>query len=315
MPLIGHAKERQYLLKKQREDRIFPVMIFHGPNGIGKKAVALELICNEVCSHQSACGDCPACQKVQNLEYENLFVLRPEGKFIKIEAVRQLLSALSLRAQDLTRYVILEEAEKLNPQAANALLKTLEEPPEKTVFILLTSNLSSLLPTIRSRAIPIAFNTLSFQELQELSPESPTWLLKAAQGRPGLLEDLKQHDSLQERKLALEVLSLYRESSRHENFQKIKQWVKDKPNWDRVFFFMQSFLRDARILSINEDKLLNLDQKAYLQDLSQIGDDFIDLQYRATIRLQEQFLANQDKSLCLENFWFESKKKYVSVTA
>lgn len=314
MLLVGHEKQKNYLHKVWLEKQTFPVMIFHGPDGIGKKQVALHWLQGIFCNSNSACGNCIPCKKILHNEHESLKILEPDGKMIKIDQIKDLLKDLSLKNIHGARFIIIDSCEKLNPQAANSLLKTLEEPPKDTYFILITNNLNSLLPTIKSRAICIPYKPLSFEEMEPLVESLPKWMAKASQGRPSLLSFFQDSEVLEERRLAIDILKSIQITSRFEAFQKIKSWIQTKPNWDRIFFFLLSFLRDAQIYHINHDKINNLDQEPLLKELATLNEETLDQIFLHISKLQEQFLANQDKTLCLESFWLESSARYNKAT-
>lgn len=126
-------------------------LLFSGANAALNKKMALGLAQTLVCEQGVPCGICGPCRRIELEQSENLKILAPESGVIKIDQVRELRETLALQAWQGRRAVIIEQAHSLNPQAANALLKSLEEPPENTFFLLLTTHERSLLPTIRSR--------------------------------------------------------------------------------------------------------------------------------------------------------------------
>lgn len=142
------------LLKRAlKSDRVSHAYMFYGEGSL-KRELALRfaqaLFCKAV--EDDACGECHDCRKVEKLTHPDVKLLKPEGAVFKISQVRELRSEVSLRPYEGGRRVfILEECEKMNLPAANALLKVLEEPPPWTVLILLISHPSSLPPTVSSR--------------------------------------------------------------------------------------------------------------------------------------------------------------------
>ena len=100
---------------------------------------------------EAACGTCLSCRKSDDGNHPDLQIIRPSGAWIKIDQIRELQKRIIYRPLEGVRKIyILTEAERMNLEAANCLLKTLEEPPADSVLILLTTNLDALLPTIRS---------------------------------------------------------------------------------------------------------------------------------------------------------------------
>ena len=182
--VIGHKALIKNLREAVSTKRLRGTHLFAGPSGVGKKMIALGLAQVYLCPERQnaqACGQCPSCLKIQKQQSESVFLLKPEGAQIKIDEVRALIDFLSLKSWHNGQVVIIDGAETLNSQAANALLKSLEEPPESTLIFLITSTASALLPTVRSRCQLWRFSPLSFAELKSLT-NGPDWLVEAAQG-------------------------------------------------------------------------------------------------------------------------------------
>ena len=176
--LKGHQALRSKLLERLEAGRLPGTLLFTGPEAVGKRRVALELAQRELCFRRTACGECEACRLFEGdelpLELPNLLRIAPEGKagLIKIGAVRDsdLVEGGVIRWATLSppprchRWILVEDAHRLNGGAANMLLKTLEEPPPGTHFLLVTHRPESVLQTIRSRAQRLAFAPLAPEE-------------------------------------------------------------------------------------------------------------------------------------------------------
>jgi DNA polymerase-3 subunit delta' len=185
--LKGHAAIRAKLLERLQAGRLPGTLLFTGPEAIGKRKVALELAQRELCFRKAACGACEACRLFKGgelpVELPNLLRLAPEGKagLIKIGAVRDsdLVEGGVLRwaalspAPGCRRWILVEDAHRLNGAAANMLLKTLEEPPPGAHFLLVTHRPEAVLQTIRSRAQRVAFAPL---------PDAEAWAVAEAAG-------------------------------------------------------------------------------------------------------------------------------------
>lgn len=176
--LRGHQAIRDKLLERLQAGRLPGTLLFTGPEAVGKRRVAMELAQREICFRKSACGACEACRLFKGdevpVELPNLLRIAPEGKagLIKIGAVRDsdLVEGGVIRWASLApapgchRWILVEDAHRLNGGAANMLLKTLEEPPPGTHFLLITHRPEAVLHTIRSRAQRLAFGPLSDAE-------------------------------------------------------------------------------------------------------------------------------------------------------
>lgn len=162
MELLLHPRTRTALEALRR--RPGGSYLFHGPRAVGKATAALELTRQLICDHQpdNPATACPSCRQLAAGTYPDLEILKPEAKpSITIEQVRTLLEHLSRRPyyQGKMRVTIVDDADKLTLEAGNALLKIIEEPPERTIFILIAEQPEALLATIRSRCTAIYFNT------------------------------------------------------------------------------------------------------------------------------------------------------------
>ena len=185
--LKGHGAIRAKLLERLQAGRLPGTLLLTGPEAVGKRRVAMELAQRELCFRKTACGACEACRLFKGdelpLELPNLLRLAPEGKagLIKIGVVRDsdLVEGGILRwaalapAPGCHRWVLVEDAHRLNGAAANMLLKTLEEPPPGTHFLLVTHRPEAVLQTIRSRAQRVAFAPL---------PDAEAWSVAEAAG-------------------------------------------------------------------------------------------------------------------------------------
>ena len=161
----GQDRAIQNLKQSLQRDKLHHAYLFSGPEGVGKKKTALELAKALNCDRpgpDGGCDQCPACRKIENQLHPDLIHLKPEGVHIRIEQIRNLGQQLSFGpAMGRSRLCLLDMASDLNEPAANAFLKTLEEPPPGTIFILLVRDPGELLPTLVSRCVSIGFNPLS----------------------------------------------------------------------------------------------------------------------------------------------------------
>ncbi len=152
--------------------RVYHAYLFVGPEGVGKRTAAG--LCSQALFCQAApgerpCGDCPGCAQFAEGHPDVYRLQVPDGKTqIPVDSVRDLTAALSDRPfSGGWRVVLIEEAEKMNASAQNALLKTLEEPPEGTVFLLVARALGALLPTVVSRCQVVRFSPLPEETVRQ----------------------------------------------------------------------------------------------------------------------------------------------------
>ena len=183
--VVGHRRLVHLLSRAIREQSLPPSLIFAGPAGIGKRLVALSTAQALNCTDQrlgsaggrgsesargaestalpiDACGVCPACTRIaRGVHADVLFIEPGDTGSIKIEQVREIVDRVGYRPfEGRRRVVIIDDAEALVPAAQNALLKTLEEPPSLSVFVLISSQPDTLLATVRSRCHQLRFQAL-----------------------------------------------------------------------------------------------------------------------------------------------------------
>ncbi|WPO98750.1 DNA polymerase III subunit delta' [Pseudomonas sp. HR96] len=191
--------------------------LLHGPQGIGKRALAERLMALLLCQRPGtqACGQCKSCLLLAAGSHPDNYILEPEeaDKAIKVDQVRDLVSFVVQTAQMGGRKVVLiEPVEAMNLNAANALLKSLEEPSGNTVLLLVSHQPSRLLPTVKSRCVqqacPLPGAAMSVQwladALPESSPEQRQELLALAAGSPLTAVKLNAQGVLEQRALVVE---------------------------------------------------------------------------------------------------------------
>lgn len=168
--ILGHEREMEILGNAVSSGRVAHAYLFAGPDGVGKRLVARAFAAALNCAagREGACGVCPDCSKIANSTHPNVVEVFPADKdgeadpggLIRIDRVREVQSGLRYKVERGMKVVIVDNADRLVAQAANAFLKTLEEPPAGSVIILVSSKASDLLPTILSRCQRMNFRPI-----------------------------------------------------------------------------------------------------------------------------------------------------------
>jgi DNA polymerase-3 subunit delta' len=197
--LKGLRQAKMVLSSAVRSNRLAHAYILAGPDGSGRLTAALDLAKSRICSEveNGFCGQCGQCRQIDSFshpdvritfpgmkatkpeDFASMLVTRardgitplrfPGNTYISIDQMREMAHRLSRKSYEGRGYVeIVYDAHRLKREAANAILKTLEEPPEKTLIVLITSRVSGLLPTVRSRAHTVRFGRLSNCMIEEL---------------------------------------------------------------------------------------------------------------------------------------------------
>ncbi len=193
--LFGQEKAKRMLSRSLAAGRIPHAFIFKGPEGVGKRlfarGVAAAVNCRDT-KRLGACGICPSCKKFRSMNHPDFLVVSPEKGVIKIDRIRQLTRELSYPPyESAMRVVVLEDVQTMRREAANSLLKTLEEPPENNLLILTAEASQEILPTLTSRCQVVPFSRLSVDDtvailLREgIDREAGLLLARLSGGSPG----------------------------------------------------------------------------------------------------------------------------------
>jgi len=163
--VFGHEKNKRILERLIERDCVPQRLCFCGPEGIGKQLMATLLARYLLCASGSGCQTCSNCHKMSQGWHPDYTEIQPDGGDIKVEQIRTLVEKLHFRPFEAKRRVIvIDQAQRLRDEAANAFLKALEEPPSYVTYILVTSHWNGLLPTIRSRCQKITFWELRLED-------------------------------------------------------------------------------------------------------------------------------------------------------
>lgn len=172
--VIGNARVKKILRLALERNRVPGSLLFSGPQGVGKRSLARFLAQAINCEREKtdACGVCSTCLAISGRRFPDVCEIEPEGQGIKIEQMRALKRTAYLHPMlARKRIFIIDEAEKMTEEAANSLLKILEEPPAFSHIILLTSNLHLILPTILSRCQILHFVPVGKEEIRKVLTE------------------------------------------------------------------------------------------------------------------------------------------------
>lgn len=203
MELLGHTRERARLWRAADDGRLHHCLLFEGPEGVGKALVAQELALYVNCEGSPRpCRACRSCRMILAGTHPDHLVVGTDPEratpVISAAQARQVVATLALQRHSARRrFVVLDPADALTEEAGNALLKTLEEPPAHTGFVLVTNRPAALLQTVRSRSQRVRFGPVPDAELvgwaqgRGLDPA----LVPAALGSPGRLVALAEGEA------------------------------------------------------------------------------------------------------------------------
>lgn len=181
--------------------------LFTGPPGSGRSSAAVAFASALICS-SDGCGTCSDCRAAKAGTHADVEIIRTEGLSIKIEEIRELLTRVAWApAMGGWRVVVMEDADRLTESAANALLKAIEEPGNRTVWLLCAPTLHDVLPTIRSRCRHLQLVTPSTNDVAEvlisregISPAMADFAARASQGHIGRARYLASDELIRNRR-------------------------------------------------------------------------------------------------------------------
>lgn len=267
--IIGHERQKDILRRALSGGRLAHAYLFAGPEGVGKRLMALAVARQLFCEQHTGCGECAACRKLDHRNHPDLHVLEPDGSSIKIEQIRAIQRDLSLRPVEGGRKVcLIEAAEAMTTGAANALLKTLEEPRGDTLLILLSSQPQRLLETIRSRCQllqfprqPLALVRESLQTQLGVADAEAHVLAALSEGSFKKAFGKDRQLYLDERHTLLKTLTALSAGSILPIFEFAEKLAGDKAMLPDIIEIFQAFYRDV-LLTLHghdADELVNLD--------------------------------------------------------
>ena len=273
--IIDQTKAKELLLRAVSQNRMSHAFLFKGPVGVGKKTLAHTFAAYINChqpENQEPCGSCPSCRKFHSGNHPDFMLIEPEGTAIKISQVRELIKALAFPPFEAKyRIVLLADIHTMRREAANSLLKTLEEPPSDTILILTGDEASDILSTIVSRCQVIPFFPLPYDQVasalaqENISPENAATLAAVAEGSLGRARLLHKKDLLRLRGEIIETLSMSKlEQNKPATIQTIYQLAekatKQKEDLFELLELVKTWFHDL-ILQMNGagNKIINHD--------------------------------------------------------
>ncbi|MCA1557968.1 MAG: DNA polymerase III subunit delta' [Acidobacteria bacterium] len=301
--LAGNERGKDVLRQMLKRGRVPGALLFVGEDGVGKRLFALELAKAMNCREPKtleACDECPACHRIQKStfppydsedddkkrviwsEHIDVGMVRPYKRIIRVEPMRELEREANYRPlEGRARFFIIEDAERLNESSSNALLKTLEEPPETSHIILLTSRPAALLPTIRSRCQTIRFAPLGVEEMEKhlvserrMPPTEANLLAHVARGSLGRAVNTDLAAYRERRDAMLEVLSALALTEDRARLLRIAEEMNDarrKEEYEPRLDVLEMLVHDvwALRLSAPPERVVNQEVHEQLKKISE----------------------------------------------
>jgi len=272
--IVGHEQPKRFLQAALESGRLAHALLFHGEERIGKRLVAKVLAQAVNCeleppmSPPDACGVCRSCHQIASGTHPDVTILTATSGKGETEQTREIESRFIYRPLVGTRkIVILDNADLLRQEAANALLKTIEEPPPDSLIILVSSRPDSLLPTIRSRCQDIRFAPLPIATVKEvlqrrrgLSEPDAQFLAMISGGRLGLALEADAAALRAERAAFLELVGREALESVGGLFE-VCAGVAKSEQAEAALEWLATWFRDLALVKTGSDRarLINMD--------------------------------------------------------
>ncbi len=326
--ILGQERVLGHLAAAWNAGRLAHAYLFLGPEGVGKasvaRALAAALNCARPLEEWDACGDCPSCRRMAAGTHPDFMLIGPtsEGRQpqIKIEQIREFRRVTAYPPMEGGwRVALIKPAETMNPPAANALLKTLEEPPARHLLILAAASETDLFPTIVSRCQKIVFtplpSSLVVRELQQrrgLSREDAVFLTAVSGGSLGRALVMNPEDMARQRRQVLEDLEKLASGSAGAALDWAKRLAKNNQELDYFILLAQMWYRDLLVLDTGAPPRLLAHQDC-LPDLEQDkkrgGPKTWFARFGALAAAHRQLQANLNPELTLDILGFRLQRQ------
>lgn len=308
--VVGHRRLVSLLAQAIARQSLTPSLILSGPEGVGKRLIAMSIAQELNCGVQGACGECAVCRRIARGSHPDVMTIEPgETGSIKIDQVRSAIERAVFRPfEGRRRVTIIEHADALVPAAQNALLKTLEEPLPASVFVLVTSRPDALLPTVLSRCAHLRFGRLQIAEVATVLETREGYThadaLAAAAASDGSVRralDLEAEEFADARSDAEDLLRAAGRDPRA-RLEQAKALLKgsgtaalEREHLGARLMAMTSLVRDASLVASGADAglLANLDRRASVDSFARAMDvDRMGRIFTAVARAEEALDAN-----------------------
>lgn len=291
--IIGNAETVTMLKAIVNADRLPHALLFTGPAGIGKLKTAQAVSAGALCvgDNIKPCGVCASCRQLAYGSHPDFLLVQPDGASLKIEQIRSIQHEMALAPYlSLRRVCIINDADAMTEQAANSLLKVLEEPPLGVVFILVTAAPQLLPVTILSRCRQISFQPLTYQQIEQLlvsqgvAAQQAALVARLSGGRLGPALKFNEPDGLVRREQAIAIAANLATADMPWVWDTVQQLDKlETAEVLAVLQFLLCIFRDLALVNAGqvEQLLLNID---IIDKLVALGQNWPEQQAAAAYR-------------------------------
>jgi DNA polymerase III subunit delta' len=248
--VIGHEKELTQL--ERYIEKPGHAYLFLGPERVGKFTIARKMAQILQCPN-NFCHNCPTCTQVGKSAHLDTIEISDDGNSLKLEQMREIIARLNMTGHGRYKILLMENIGRLTPEAANSLLKLLEEPPVNTLFFFTATRPSDVIPTIRSRMQSFRFKLTPESSLKKtltdkypnLASDSIEYIVMLALGKPGASIELIENPELldEHRELFDITKSFYHEPSIARRFKAVRELVEDSEKLKAFLLLLTAYAR------------------------------------------------------------------------
>ncbi|WP_332650523.1 DNA polymerase III subunit delta' [Lysinibacillus sp. 54212] len=318
-------KQLQTIYEKNRMAHAY---IFEGEKGTGKREVMtffVKLLLCENSTKNVPCETCRNCRRVESGNHPNIQQVEPDGQFIKIDQIRDLISEMAMTGVESGRKIyVLHHADKLNTASANMLLKFLEEPDGEVTAILLTEQIQGILPTIRSRCQHIKFSTIPKNILmQRLIENGVTHSMASTVSM--MTNDLETAISLageerfvHARKTVLKLVEIVRKNVHEALLIVHEDWLpsfKEKSEMEQALDLLLFAYRDIVAIKANPEAACTYpDMLQMFKEIAlQTTYERLSTQMQAVLQARANLQRNMNRALLMEQLMLNLQEGYTIV--
>jgi len=271
--IIGHDRQLSTLRSALASNRLHHAYFFAGPEGVGKRTTAIALAKAVHCMQldDDFCGECVNCARISDGNHPDVRFVEPLAgkKEISIQQIRELERELNYRSFSGGRKIaVIDPATSMNLASQNALLKTLEEPPQDSLIILIAANAGALLPTVRSRCLRLPFAPLTRREVAgflqaklAMNAGDAEFLAALSMGSIGAAVNLDKDELIEKRRNWVDVLSSLKAGDHHAAMLAAEALSANRDDALKFLNWSESWYRDVLVHAVtdNAGALVNLD--------------------------------------------------------
>lgn len=303
---IGHQKQLMQLEKEISDKNITHAYLFSGPKNVGKYRIA-RMFANILQCPNNLCHTCKDCKLIQSGSHPDIIVMPDIGETIKIDQVRDLIHKTNLTSQGNRRLVVIENIERMPIEAQNSFLKTLEEPPSDTIFLLTSTRSNQVLPTIKSRTRRYFFHNIEDNVIrkylgEKFGPSSDIEeIIQIAQGRPGFAIKLMNQPVVltEQRNVYNQIDFFLKKNDIVRKFMLVEELDKDPKQLEVFFDTFSRYLRKQLYVYLSQSDH-SLKSRYSLKEIVELFESLEKTRYLID--------RNTNKKLALENFFLKTEK-------